>query len=160
MEPLERPLVQQVVPFALIQSTKQFLESADGKKMSAALKAHGVNLDQGQRNLLRAYQLGVSLVTGSDSGNPLVFHGPAIHRELQLWVDAGVPPAVALQAATWNSARVLPSRDRKGTVKPGYDANLLIVDGNPLKDIKQTENISQIILRGERIHRAGLFEQE
>jgi hypothetical protein len=48
----------------------------------------------------------------------------------------------------------------KESVKPGYDANLLIVDGNPLRDIRQTENLSQIILRGERIHRAGLFEQE
>jgi imidazolonepropionase-like amidohydrolase/ABC-type multidrug transport system permease subunit len=160
LEPLERPLVQQVIPFALIQSTKHFLESADGKKMSAALRAHGVNLDQGRRNLLRAYQLGVPLATGSDSGNPLVFHGPAIHRELQLWVSAGVPPSVALQAATYNSARLLGSRELKGMVKPGYEANLIIVDGNPLKDIRQTENLSQIILRGERIHRAGLFEQE
>jgi imidazolonepropionase-like amidohydrolase/ABC-type multidrug transport system permease subunit len=158
LEPLERPLVQQVIPFALIQSTKQFIESADGKKMSGSFKAYGIDMDKGRRNLLRAQQLGVPLITGSDSGNPLVFHGPAIHRELQLWVSAGVPPAIALQGATYNSARVLGSG--AGVIKAGSDANLLIVEGNPLKDIKQTESISQVILRGERIHRASLFTQE
>ena len=46
---------------------------------------------------------------GTDSGNPLVFHGPSIHRELQLWVQAGIPAEVALQAATSKAAKLLRS---------------------------------------------------
>ena len=159
-DPLEWPLVPQVVPGPLMESTKKFVESAEGEKMRERFKAYGIDAGLGRRNLLRAYQLGVTLVTGSDAGNPLVFHGPAIHRELQLWVEAGVDPAAALQAATNNSARVLGGRDRRGLIKPGYEADILIVDGNPIKDIKQTANISQVILGGERIQRSGLFDQQ
>ena len=68
-------------------------------------------------NLRRAWKAGVPLVTGSDAGNMLVFHGPTVHRELQLWVEAGIPPAVALQAATLNAAKLLraepPHRPRR-----------------------------------------------
>jgi imidazolonepropionase-like amidohydrolase len=64
-------------------------------------------LEQAKRNLIAAYENGVTLVTGSDGGNPLVLHGPTIHRELELWVEAGVPESYALQAATANAARYL-----------------------------------------------------
>jgi imidazolonepropionase-like amidohydrolase len=97
---------------------------------------------------------------GSDSGNPLVFPGPSIHRELQLWVQAGIPAAVALQAATGNAARLLRAGDRIGGVRQGMDANLLLVDGNPLQDIAATERISLVMFQGERIGRAELFQQK
>ncbi len=160
MEPLESPLVQQVVPVAFIASTRKFMESPDGKKMAARFKLYAFSLDQGRRNLLRAYQLGVPLASGTDSGNPLVFHGPAVHRELQLWVEAGIPAAVALQGATHNPARLLGHGGQFGSIKIGCDANLIVVNGNPLKDIKATENISTVLLKGERISRADLFDQE
>jgi imidazolonepropionase-like amidohydrolase len=99
------------------------------------------------------------LVTGSDSGNPLVIHGPAIHRELQLWVQAGIPIPVALQAATYNAARLLRIENRTGLIRKGLEANLLLVDGNPLTDIKQTESIQRVIFKGERIDRPDLFEK-
>jgi imidazolonepropionase-like amidohydrolase len=149
-----------VVPAALIASSRKFVESADGKKMAARLKQYAFSLDLGRRNLLRAYQLGVPLATGTDSGNPLVFHGPGVHRELQLWVEAGIPAAVALQGATSNPARLLGHGGQFGSIKIAADANLLIVNGNPLKDIKATENISSVLLKGERISRSELFDQE
>src|SRR5205085_9063916 len=79
MEPLERPLVQQVGPPELIQSTRRFYQSADGRKMQVRLKGYGFSLEQAKQNLLAAWRAGVILVTGSDSGNALLFHGPAIH---------------------------------------------------------------------------------
>ena len=97
---------------------------------------------------------------GTGSGNLLVVHGPALHRELQLWVQAGVPPAVALQSATYNGARFMHADQRIGLIREGYDANLLLVDGNPLQDISATERISAVIFRGERLDRSGLFKQE
>jgi imidazolonepropionase-like amidohydrolase len=100
------------------------------------------------------------LVTGSDAGNPLTLHGPTIQRELELWVEAGIPPAIALEAATYNGARLLGTASHAGLVKEGYDANLILVDGNPLKEIKQMESIRTVILKGEQIGRSGLFDQE
>jgi imidazolonepropionase-like amidohydrolase len=112
----------------------------------------------GSENLVRAWKAGVPLVTGTDAGNLLVFHGPTVHRELQLWVEAGIPPAVALQAATYNAARLLHADKRIGLVAPGYDANLLLVDGDPIRDISSTERISAVVLKGERVRRADLFD--
>ena len=108
---------------------------------------------------MAAWHAGVMLVTGSDAGNPLVFHGPTIQRELELWVEAGIPPAIALQAATYNAARLIGAGNRIGLIKEGYDANLLLVDGNPLKEIKQIESIQSVIFKGEEISRSELFDQ-
>jgi len=87
-------------------------------------------------------------------------HGPTIQREVELWVEAGIPPAVALQAATYNAARLLGVENRIGLIQEGHDADLLLVDGNPLKEIKQIESIQSVMLKGERIGRSELFEQE
>ena len=98
------------------------------------------------------------LVTGTDAGNMLVFHGPTVHRELQLWVEAGIPAPVALQAATLNAAKLLSADSRIGLVAEGRDANLLLVDGDPLRDISSTERISLVVFKGERVRRADLFD--
>jgi imidazolonepropionase-like amidohydrolase len=103
---------------------------------------------------------GVLLVTGTDSGNPGIVHGPGVHRELQLWVEAGIPAAVALQAATYNGAQLLRAADRMGLIRKGFQANLLLIDGNPLKDISVTERISMVMFKGERVDRSELFDQK
>ncbi len=159
-DPLERPLVLQVGPAALIDATKKFLQSPKGATVRDEMKAFHPSMEIGKDNLLRAWQVGVMLVTGSDAGNPLTLHGPTIQREVELWVEAGIPPAVALQAATYNAARLLGVDNRIGLIKEGHDANLLLVDGNPMKEIKQIESIQSVIFKGERISRPDLFDQE
>jgi imidazolonepropionase-like amidohydrolase/ABC-type multidrug transport system permease subunit len=160
LEPLERPLVLQAAPPGLIESSKTFLQSPSGLAVRESIKKYGVDLEMAKRNLVAAWQAGVTLVTGSDAGNPLVLHGPTIEREVELWVEAGLPPAVALQAATYNAARLLRATDRIGLVKEGHEATLLLVDGNPLKDIKQIESIQAVFLKGGRVSRSELFDQQ
>jgi imidazolonepropionase-like amidohydrolase len=160
MEPLERPLVLQAAPRDLIESSKKFLQSEGGKRMRESIQKYGVDLGIAKPNLMAAWQAGVTLVTGSDAGNPLVLHGPTIEREVELWVDAGLPPAIALQAATYNSARLLGASGRIGLIQEGREANLLLVDGNPLKDIKQIESVQSVFLKGEHISRGELFDPE
>jgi imidazolonepropionase-like amidohydrolase/ABC-type multidrug transport system permease subunit len=160
LDPLDRPLVLQAGPAALIESTKKFLQSEKGAEMRAQLKLSPMSLDLGRENLVTAWKAGVVLVTGSDAGSPLTLHGPTIQREVELWVEAGIPPAVALQAATYNAAQLLGVSDRIGLIREGHDANLLLVDGNPLKEIKQLESIQSVIFKGERISRSELFDQE
>jgi len=159
-EALERPLVLQAAPAALIASSKEFLQSADGAKMREGVAQYGINFEIAKQNLLAAWRAGVTLVTGSDAGNALVLHGPTIEREVELWVEAGLPPEVALQAATFNAARLLGAAERIGIIQEGRDANLLLVNGDPLKDIKQIESIEMVVLKGERIDRSELFHQE
>jgi imidazolonepropionase-like amidohydrolase/ABC-type multidrug transport system permease subunit len=156
---LKRSLVQQVGPPELLHGTEEALGSADTEPMRKALAQYPIDMAIASDNLKRAHAHGVLLVTGSDAGNILVIHGPTVQHELELWVQAGIPPAVALQAATWNAARLLRAESRIGSVRPGNDADLLVVDGNPLEDITATERISMVVFKGERIDRTELFNQ-
>jgi len=155
---LDRSLVQQVVPRKWFAQVKDSLTSAQSQR--EALRARSVRSDVVRQNLAAAYRAGVMLVAGSGGGNPMVVHGPGIHRELQLWVQAGIPPIVALQGATSNAARLLRSDQRIGLIRKGYEASLLLVDGNPLQDISATERISTVFFKGERVNRADIFEQK
>jgi imidazolonepropionase-like amidohydrolase/ABC-type multidrug transport system permease subunit len=151
---LDRSLVQQVGPAGLIENTKKFFAANPAGAMSKN-PLEGIT-----ENLKRAYAAKVKLVTGTDSGNMLVIHGPGVHREMQLYVAAGIPPAVALQAATWNAARLLRIDNHTGAIRKGLDADLLLLNGNPLDDIFATErSISMVMFKGERVDRGELFEQ-
>ena len=156
---LKRSLVQQVGPPELLRGTEEALGSADAEPMRKALAQYPIDMAVAIDNLKRAHAHGVLLVTGSDAGNFLVIHGPTVQHELQLWVQAGIPPAVALQAATLSAARLLRADNRIGSIRPGNDADLLVVDGNPLEDITATERISLVVFKGERIDRTELFNQ-
>jgi imidazolonepropionase-like amidohydrolase/ABC-type multidrug transport system permease subunit len=156
---LDRSLVQQVGPKELLDSTKAFLASRDSEAMLQKMRAFPFDIKTGTDNFSKAYQHGVTLVTGSDAGNPLVIHGPTVQRELELWVQAGIPPAVALQAATYNAARLLRVENRIGSIQKGNDADLLLVDGNPLEDINAIERISLVFFKGEHLNRSELFDQ-
>ncbi len=158
---LKRSLVQQIAPAELLESTEKAVASLKFQTTTRERIAKSpVDLRIGRDNLLHAYQHGVMLVTGSDAGNPLVIHGPTVQREVELWVAAGVPAAVALQAATYNAAQLLHAENRMGSIRKGNDADLLLVDGNPLEDIGAIERISIVFFKGELVERWTLFGQE
>jgi imidazolonepropionase-like amidohydrolase/ABC-type multidrug transport system permease subunit len=152
LDATNRSLVQQVVPTRILSMTRSTLS---GPKMDFH---YPIDMAVAKDNLLRAWKAGVPLVTGSDAGNPLVFHGPTIQREIALWLEAGIPVQVAIQAATLNAAKSLHAADRFGSIEKGKEATLLVVDGNPLTDIKALEAISFVMFKGDRINRATLFE--
>lgn len=156
-ELLNRTLVEQTAPEGMVKATRAAL----GEKHADVATDANSGMETAEENLRRAHKAGVKLITGSDAGNFLVFHGPTVHRELQLWVKAGIPAAAAIQAATANTAEVL-RFPKSGLIKEGYDATMLMVDGNPLEEIAATERISGggVFLKGERVDRAGLFEKE
>ncbi len=156
---LKRSLVQQVAPADLLSATEAALNSHDTESMRKSLGQYPIDMAIAIDNLKRAHERGVSLVTGSDAGNFLVIHGPTVQHEIQLWVQAGISPSVALQAATLNAARLLGAENKFGSIRPGTDANLLIVDGNPLEDITATERISMVVFKGERLDRTTLLDQ-
>jgi len=150
---LNRSLVQQVVSKEMLSATRKAL-GAKGAPVEL------VNMGIARDNLLRAWRAGVILVAGSDAGNMMVFHGPTIQHELALWVEAGIPIDVALRAATLNAARALRADQRFGSIERGKDATMLLVDGNPLQDIRALEAISGVMFKGERVDRSDLLKQE
>ena len=155
---LDRSLVQQAGPLALIQSSKQWIQSGKLAEWASRVPSLNQGYETAKKNLLNAYQAGVTLVTGSDAGNGVVSHGPTVHREVELWVEAGIPNNAALQGATGNAARLLGASDRIGFVRKGYEATLLLVDGDPTKDINAIERISRVFLKGEMVDRTDIFE--
>ena len=157
---LKRSLVQQVGPPRLLANTEAWINSPVGQKSRQQMAGFPVSLETGKENLLEAYHHGVMLVTGSDAGNLLVFHGPTVQHEVELWVWAGIPAPVALQAATYNAARLLRADGHIGSIRKGNDADLLLVDGNPLQDISAIERISAVYFKGEHIDRSSVLNPE
>jgi imidazolonepropionase-like amidohydrolase/ABC-type multidrug transport system permease subunit len=157
---LKRSLVQQVVTRELLTGSEHAAASDEMKSFRERLARYPMSMDLGDRNLLKAWRAGVPLVTGSDAGNFFVFHGPTVQREIELWIAAGIPPEVALQAATCNAAKLLRADDRIGTIERGKEATLLIVDGNPLQDVRALSSVSVVLLKGERVARSTIFEQK
>jgi imidazolonepropionase-like amidohydrolase/ABC-type multidrug transport system permease subunit len=156
---LKRSLVQQVIPRDLLQGTEKLLAANTANEKGRSSQP-ARRLPTAEANLLQAFKNHVQLVAGSDAGNLLVIHGPTVQHELELWVKAGIPAEVALQAATYNAARFLGADNRIGTVRKGNEADFLIVEGNPLQDISALERISRVIFKGEVINRAELLGQE
>jgi len=155
---LSRSLVEQTAPPGLIEATRKWIES--GQAASAAGGGGAAWMETAAENLRRAHRAGVRLATGTDAGNLLVMHGASVQREIQLWVNAGIPAAAAVTAATSQAAALLGAGNRLGFIKPGYEASVILVDGNPLADPAALEHVSNVFLQGERIDRPDLFDQK
>jgi imidazolonepropionase-like amidohydrolase len=91
------------------------------------------------------------VVPGTDSGGSFVIPGSGLHQELALLLRAGLTPFEALRAATSNAATVLGLGDRKGSVEIGKDADLILVDGDPLQDLGCVRAPVGMVLRGRWI---------
>jgi imidazolonepropionase-like amidohydrolase len=86
---------------------------------------------------------GVPVLAGSDTPNPGTIHGASLHREMELLVQAGLTPEQALAAATSAPAKAFRLNDR-GRIAPGLRADLVLVAGDPLKDVTETRNIVRV----------------
>lgn len=93
-------------------------------------------------------RVGGRVVAGSGAGQPLVAPGASLHRELELLVLSGLSPASALASATAEAAALLGIQDRAGTVDAGKAADLLLVAGDPLTDIRSTRKIVAVVKDG------------
>jgi imidazolonepropionase-like amidohydrolase len=99
---------------------------------------------------------GVEFVAGTDVLNPYCFPGFSLHDELELLVKAGFSPMEALQAATLNPARFLGKEKELGTVEKGKIADLVLLEANPLLDVRNTRKIESVVIRGRLIPKSEL----
>jgi len=96
-------------------------------------------------------ETGVTLLIGTDSGIPTMFHNDSTWREMALWVELGVPPMQVIQAATLWPARFLRAEDDIGVLAVGRYADMIAVRGDPLTDMRVLENVTMVFKGGARI---------
>lgn len=93
----------------------------------------------------------VSLLAGSDSGayNSYTYPGISLHKELEAMVSAGIPPLDALRSSVLNGAHFLKQNADYGSIKEHKMADLVILNGNPLERITETQNIHMVVKEGK-----------
>jgi imidazolonepropionase-like amidohydrolase len=100
---------------------------------------------------------GIPFLAGTDTAAGVyVFPGFSLHEELQRFVAAGFTPIEALQTATLNPAKFLGMEDRLGTIEKGKLADLVLLDANPLDDIRNTQKIAGVVVNGRYLSRVDL----
>lgn len=99
---------------------------------------------------------GVEFLAGTDVLNPFCFPGFSLHDELAIMVEAGLSPMEALQTATLNPARFLGKEKDFGTITRGKIADLVLLDANPLADIRNTTKINSVVANGRLLDRNAL----
>lgn len=106
----------------------------------------------------KLFRAGIPLLTGSDFAikRAGIIPGIDLHGELELFVQAGLKPMEAIQAATINAARCLNIQTSVGSLEQGKLANLVLLDANPLHDIRNTRKISAVFLNGKVLSGSAL----
>ena len=99
------------------------------------------------------YKAGIPLVAGTDE-----LPGFTLQGELELFVKAGLTPAQTLQVATLNGAKYSNASERKGQIAVGKDADLLLVDGDPTKNIADIRKIALVITQGKAIYPSKIYQ--
>jgi imidazolonepropionase-like amidohydrolase len=103
------------------------------------------------RNLKKAEDAGVPVVMGTDTGPPYRFQGYFEHLELEQMTKSGLTPMQAIVAATGTAARCLHAQEQLGTLEPGKWADFLVLDANPLDDIRNTRKIDSVWIAGHQV---------
>ncbi len=147
---LDDPFLAESVPAAVRRRAADALRAQAGDAPRARQRYAAM-----ERSLEQLAAAGARVVLGADSGVRDHFFGYAEHRELELMVAAGLTPAQAIVAATSRAAAVLGLADA-GSLAAGRSADFIVLDADPLDDIKNTRRISAVYLRGARVDRAAL----
>jgi len=103
-------------------------------------------------------EAGIPILAGTDAGylNSFNYPGEGIHEELERYVESGLTPQQALVSATITGPAFLGHSDRYGALSKGKAADILILDANPLSDVKATRAIRGVVLHGQWLDRAAL----
>jgi imidazolonepropionase-like amidohydrolase len=145
-------------PFLRAAVSPELLEDLTGpaalqkEEHDPSLAQHKRDFANDQKNLKLAYDAGVKVGFGTDSGAiPSRIPGFAEHQELAMMVDSGLTPTEAIECATKTNAELLGIEQTTGTLTVGKNADLIVLDGNPLDDIHNTRKIVAIWHGGREV---------
>ena len=133
------------------QWVNQKRELINNPKVSLELRMRAIELRR--QIILALHRAGAGLLLGSDSPQRFNVPGFALHRELEYLVAAGLTPFEALRTGTVNSAVFFGSELDAGTIEVGKVADLVLLDQNPLEDIKNIRRVHGTMLRGRWVNR-------
>ena len=151
---LSRPEVSSFLPPAQVESFRRQIE----RKFPEATNLHWkLALEAGKANVLAAHNAGVRVVVGTDFSIFLGFIG--VHWEMELLVEAGFSPLEALRAATRDAAATLGLEEQLGIIAPGAIADLVVLEADPLEDIRNTQKIHSVIKDGNIVDRDALLKE-
>jgi imidazolonepropionase-like amidohydrolase len=150
-EPYLAGLLRDTEPAAVIERVRN---SFSGRDKATAERNRG-NYAILQHSLARLSAAGVPIILGCDTGLEDHFFGYAEQKELELMVEAGMTPAQVIVAATSRPAEFLGLPDR-GSLVTGKRADFLVLDADPLDDIRNTRRIAGMYLAGTPVDRAAL----
>jgi Amidohydrolase family len=102
------------------------------------------------------HKAGVPILAGTDTGNPFCFPGFSLHDELAFLVIAGLTPVESLRSATFDPAKFFGLDKTLGTIEEGKIADLVLLDANPLEDIRNTQKIDAVVSNGRLFDRKAL----
>jgi imidazolonepropionase-like amidohydrolase len=99
-------------------------------------------------NLKTLVDAGIPIATGTDAGNPLTLHGPAIYAEMEAMQAAGMTPMQVIVASTATASRAVGMEKEEGTIEKGKAADLVIVGGDPSADVANFRKIRYVVRSG------------
>ena len=149
-DPLGR-LLSESVSAPVLARMRAYFAKRDPQAVAAARERYRI-LEQ---SIARLSKAGARLILGADTGLEDHLFGMAEQLELEAMVDAGMTPAQGIVAATSRAAEFL-RLPKKGSLKPGLDADFLVLDANPLDEITNTRRIARVVLNGNEVDRAAL----
>lgn len=120
-------------------------------RTSKSGQAYKAQLPVAMRNLKALVDAGVSVAMGTDTGPVARFQGYFEHVELEMMVEAGLTPAQVLASATSVAARCMNVWEDVGALKPGLQADFVVLASNPLQDIRNTRSIESVWIGGARV---------
>ncbi len=148
---LDDPFFVRSAPADVVATLKS---RAYGEKIQADpdLAKYPEFLETAKKNLKALWEAGVNIGFGTDTGPPARFPGYFEHWELELMVESGLTPAEAIRAATSRAAEFVGAGDELGSLEKGRWADLIVLDKDPLADIRNTRSISAVWIAGNRVH--------
>lgn len=148
---LDDPRFRRLFPTWIVDSTRSRVErirEADLEVLETRMKALG-------QTILAISRSGGRILAGTDS--PIIPYGISLHTELEHFVDSGLSPFQALQSATIVSAEALGAGRDLGSIEAGKLADMVIIDGDPLADIRNTRKVRWVVKDGEVFDLATLL---
>jgi|AntRauTorcE11897_2_1112592.scaffolds.fasta_scaffold00532_14 imidazolonepropionase-like amidohydrolase len=146
-----RLMVEKGTYFVPTFSTVYDLTQAGGDYDNPVLRNRGRHmLPELESTVKKARELGVSIVTGADTG-----YGPnsvtRVSHEMTFFVEMGFSPYEAIRASTSTAAQLLQIEDKTGKISPGFEADLVVLNSNPIEDIKSTQDVILVMSNGHLV---------
>jgi imidazolonepropionase-like amidohydrolase len=152
---LDEPYLAGLLRDTVAPEVIERVRNAHVKRDPALAERNSKNYDILKRSVAKLGAAGAYVILGSDTGLEDHFFGYAEQKEMELMVQAGMTPSQVIVAATSRAAEYLGLTDR-GLLAPGKRADLLVLDGNPLDDIRNSRRIAKLYLAGAELDRTAL----